>query len=277
MSLDPEELHQFLGDVARSRNAPQRLGLSHDDTIYEPGRGPYYADLMFDEPSPPTEARTERGTPSWASSATRRSPAFDGPGGSSVCSRSTAPPLSGPEPVTRQRPVVPEDIPRWLPCEFRRYSGCGANFSFAQVNVWIDHIIDEHLRGSFPNYSVCWFCNPAEFIPASNRTDEKRDCYRQRMYHIASHFFVDGMTAFHIRPDFHFLDHIHDHHLIDEITFQRERQRGELPQQFILHEWHDEAPRLDEAEASEEYAQSSRRTRQRASTRYRHSMHRRGD
>lgn len=276
MSFDPEELNHFVGQVARSRNVPQHPGLPHMGNSFEFVRGPYYPPLIIEEPRPRREARTEQGTPSWASSATPRSPAFDGPGGSSVYSRSTAPPTHGPEPAARQRPAVPDNIPGWLPCEFRRYSRCGANFSFGQINVWIDHIIDEHLQGCFPSYSLCWFCDDEEFNPSSNQTDEKQTFYRQRMYHIAHHFF-EGMTAVDIRPDFHFLDHIHDYHLIDENTFQRESQRRELSRRFEVHEWRDEASGPYEFEAFEEYAGSSRRRSQRVSMRHRPSMHRHGD
>ncbi|KAG8419334.1 hypothetical protein J3458_004210 [Metarhizium acridum] len=230
MAFDPGEIDELVGRVQRSRDTHQFLGLGHDG-------GHYYAQALYiEEPRPLGEAHTER-TPSLATSATRMSPAFDAFDRSSVHTRSTAPPRYGPERVGRHRPAVPDTIPTLLPCEFQNFSGCSAVFFSNKVNLWIDHIIDEHLHGCCPEFSICWFCDSGKFGSPSNQEEEKKRCFRQRLYHIARHF-DSGMTAADIRPDFYFLDHIYEKSLIDETTFEQTRSQGEFPNGHLPHRLH---------------------------------------
>ncbi|EXV04673.1 hypothetical protein X797_002354 [Metarhizium robertsii] len=251
MAFDPGEIDELVGRVQRSRDTHQFLGFSH-------GGGQYYPqELLIEEQLPLGEAHTER-APSLATSATRMSPAFDASDRLSVYTSATAPPpLYGPETVGRHRPAVPDPIPTNLPCEFKNFSGCNVVFPSNKVNLWIDHIIGEHLNGCCPKFSICWFCDDGKFGSPSNQGDEM--CFRQRLYHIAGHFH-DGMTAANIRPDFYFLDHIYKRHLIDESTFEWNRSQGEFPNHHLPRDLHF-GVRERPGEVHVEHARSTRRRR----------------
>lgn len=256
MSLE-QDIHRLLGQVEANRDGRQSLGPDDQDW---PRGFTYASSLVIQEPQGVRLSRHER-SPSLATSATSMSQTFDTSDNYSEYSiATTAPPLYGPEPAGRQRPMVSDEVVRWLPCEFRQYSYCYANFSLEDVNLWIDHIIKDHLCGHLPMYSICWFCDGTEahFRPMSGLTEDKMECFRQRMYHIAGHF-MNGQTGVDIRPDFHFLDHIHDHGLIDEATFQRQTQRGELPNRNMFGHAPRRAARRDMV--VEERARTSRRRR----------------
>ncbi|OAA44297.1 hypothetical protein NOR_04025 [Metarhizium rileyi] len=231
MALDPEKIDELL---RRVRNEDFGDLMSSDQET-----GLYYCQTLFiDEEKCPAEIRTER-APSLATSATGMSPAFDTFDSSSVYSSCTdPPPLYGPEAAGRQRPAMFDDIPSLLllPCEFEKFSGCSMTFSIDDENRWINHIINEHLHGCLPKFSICWFCDgrDAEFRCLTNQTEAQISCYRRRMYHIADHFRY-GKTAADIRPDFHFLDHLHNHQLIDEAVFQWAKKQGEFPSHHMPH------------------------------------------
>lgn len=155
---------------------------------HSPVEASYYAPaILLSEPGASARPRT-------ATSATSASAIFDTMDGQSSSSVSTAPPRRGPEPVHLEWAPIPDFSAAWLPCEFRRLSGCEARFGLDQVESWIEHIIVEHLRGLLPWRSICWFCDYAEFQAASGWPEDQHVAYWSRMYHIAGHF-RDGMTG----------------------------------------------------------------------------------
>ncbi|KAI9155371.1 hypothetical protein HJFPF1_07953 [Paramyrothecium foliicola] len=173
---------------------------------------------------------TESATPSLATSGSRlQCRIFDKKLALSETTASTAPPRRGVQPPQLQRPMVP--IPNMayrvqLPCEFATFSGCEMHFSTNEVDAWIQHIVTAHLQGLLPSYTVCWFCE-REFHAQLDTPADRARCYSSRMRHHVEHF-LEGVTAAQRRPDFHFLDHIHDHGLIADNTFHLARQETEL-------------------------------------------------
>lgn len=151
---------------------------------------------------------------------------------SSVHPYTAHPPKYGPKPGGSQLSKVYEDSRILLPCEFKKLSGCQEQFGLHHKDSWIDHIIDEHLHGRCPRVSICWFCDKPVFKAGLNKKDNKLESFRQRMYHIATHF-KEGMTAADIRPDFYFLDHLREHNLIDESTFKSAKKLGEFPSGYF--------------------------------------------
>ncbi|PNY23913.1 Uncharacterized protein TCAP_06151 [Tolypocladium capitatum] len=225
--FDASDLYTFLGQF-QGRRSGDFYRLTGEDGPFVAASGPYYApEILLPEPRAPSPARTERDVMSLASSATPRSAVFDSLDSYSAYSTSTAPPRRGHEPPHRQRAPVPDAPVSWLPCEFRRLSGCGANFALDDVEPWVEHIIAEHLKRNFPKHSICWFCDQGEFSAASELQEDEEKAYRRRMHHIAEHF-RNGKTALDIRWDFHFLDHVHNQCLIDEHVFQWATRQSEL-------------------------------------------------
>ncbi|KAF5124041.1 hypothetical protein E5D57_011963 [Metarhizium anisopliae] len=170
----------------------------------------------------------------------------------------THPPKYGPKPVGSQLSKVYEDSRILLPCEFREFSGCQKQFALRDKDLWIDHIIDEHLHRRYPRVSICWFCDKPVFRSGLDQKGDRLQSFRQRMDHIATHF-KEGMTAADIRPDFHFLDHLHEHNLIDESTFRSAKKLGEFPGGYSPR-----PPRGNETQ-SEVVVESSRSCRRRQS------------
>ncbi|POR35695.1 Uncharacterized protein TPAR_04107 [Tolypocladium paradoxum] len=225
--FDASDLITFLGQFEERRSG-DFYQLTGQGGPFVAASGPYYApEIVLSEPRAPSLPRTERDTTSLASSATPRSAMFDGFDSYSAYSTSTAPPRRGHEPPHRQRAAVPDAPVTWLPCEFRRLSGCGANFALDDVEPWIEHMIAQHLERNFPEKCICWFCDHADFRAASGLQEDKEKAYRRRMHHIAEHF-RNGKTALDIRWDFHFLDHVHNQHLIEEHVFQWATRQSEL-------------------------------------------------
>lgn len=265
-----EDIQSVLSHVEGRKNNNGVLGSSPELGSYTASPGPYYAtSLNISEAPRQPQALTHRGTPSWGSSATQASFAFDAFENLSTCSASTAPSTSGPEPVMRQRPAIADFGAGSLPCEFRTFANCSGMFPLHQANLWIEHMIHEHLRGAFPIKSLCWFCDDVQFESKSSRQDDKMLCYRQRMHHIASHFY-QGLTAANIRPDFNFLDHLLRNRLISEEMFRRASQHGELPARYIVHDWYGNNRAT---EAYDAVVESRTRTRQRLSGRHTHRRH----
>ncbi|KYK58424.1 hypothetical protein DCS_05439 [Drechmeria coniospora] len=230
-SLVPEEINRFLADVHRNRNGTSRYRTSDTTVPFVAPPGQYYAsEILLSETGSRGRGAGVRRPTSKGSSATEWTTVFDDTDGYSVYSASTAPLPYGPEPLHLRRPPVTDTIPSWLPCEFRRLSGCQENFGLDETDEWIEHITSDHLAGECPMYSICWFCDDARFASASAHAVDKVKAFRARMYHVANHF-RNGMVAADIRPDFWYLDHLHLRGLIDERAFQLAAQQSEsVPQ-----------------------------------------------
>ncbi|KAF4976562.1 hypothetical protein FZEAL_6796 [Fusarium zealandicum] len=162
------------------------------------------------------------------SRSTLMSSCFDRPRTQTASSIFTAPPLHGPAPQHRNRPVLPSASP--LVCEFIGFVGCNAIFDPEDEAGWIGHIAHHHLNNTFPMVCICWFCgNVPAFTAASNSQADREACYRRRMHHIAWHF-RNGWSGSQMRPDFFFLDHVHENGLITEEVFQQAKRYHEVPQ-----------------------------------------------
>ncbi|RDA87349.1 hypothetical protein CP532_2652 [Ophiocordyceps camponoti-leonardi (nom. inval.)] len=218
------EIHDLLRKLERDRGS----GLSYQSVDYTPPSY-YQASLLLSEPGPsksiPVKSAQAAASSSLSSSATPRSSIFDPFDGQSVYSASTAPPRQGPEPLHRQRAPVPDFSATWLPCEFHRLSRCQERFAVEDVDIWIQHIVRDHLGGKLPSYCICWFCDRVDFRAGPDRAEN----YQRRMRHIASHIRDEGKTAAEVRWDFHFLDHLHHHGLVSEPVFHWATQQSELP------------------------------------------------
>lgn len=231
VGVDADEITQFLHLIDLRHAATTIEILPHVNLRC----GPYATSLVLSEPKRPPSPHTEANTPSLASSATRRSAGvFDAPYGRSVYSASsTAPSLLGPEPLHRQRPPVPFAEPplhrQLLPCEFAWFTDCEEMFDLDQEEAWVQHMAAHHLLWKFPRYTICWFCDDAEFRAKSSALRDRKVAYTQRICHVAEHFRL-GRTISDVRADFFFLDHIYDHGLINEILFQRAKDYHEVPQ-----------------------------------------------
>ncbi|KAM0256503.1 hypothetical protein ACHAQJ_004914 [Trichoderma viride] len=139
---------------------------------------------------------------------TRRSSVFDPTGSSSSTSS-----------------VLP--LPR-LPCEFDQYDDCEETFDLNNVEDWVHHIDSVHLGGILPMNCICWFCDDGDFRAVNGTMHERQRNYTARMRHIADHY--HQATTRDIRPDFDFLDHLHNNGLISEREFDIARNFHEAPQ-----------------------------------------------
>ncbi|TEA15783.1 hypothetical protein C8034_v002317 [Colletotrichum sidae] len=111
---------------------------------------------------------------------------------------------------------TPEPV-RKLICEFRDWTGCQHSFSLDEVDRWIQHIEDDHLRGRYPAASVCWYCD----IGFNEKLTPDLDWnFEARLRHIAGHI-VEGDRFECRRPDFLMLNHVHGVGLISSETFQQ--------------------------------------------------------
>ncbi|UNI15430.1 hypothetical protein JDV02_001965 [Purpureocillium takamizusanense] len=120
-----------------------------------------------------------------------------------------------------------DEFLRSFPCEFRGLSNCSMEFAFDQVELWIQHIADDHLGCRFPHQSCCWFCS-ARFVAKTSLREDRSRVFRERMYHIADHLNKET-TAADIRPDFLLLDHLWEYRIIDKETFLRAKEKSERP------------------------------------------------
>ncbi|KAI0857678.1 hypothetical protein F4860DRAFT_338366 [Xylaria cubensis] len=115
-----------------------------------------------------------------------------------------------------------------LPCDFIGYGGCNQTFALDDVDSWIEHIIFTHLKGKLPEIAVCWFCD--DYVFDSRKVDDRRENFKNRMWHIRDHIIYEGLTAHHMRPD-HFLNtHLHKYGLIPDDAYQVVRRYAEVPQ-----------------------------------------------
>lgn len=126
-------------------------------------------------------------------------------------------------------PPLPQERSSPLLCEFVRYSKCRAIFDPDDVEGWIKHNAKEHLKKEYPVYSICWFCDDYTFRASTDSRDGRRHAYHDRMRHIAEHFH-EGWTGEDMRPDFFFLDHLHENKLISSRAFEKATARHEVPQ-----------------------------------------------
>ncbi|KAF3797426.1 hypothetical protein GCG54_00009399 [Colletotrichum gloeosporioides] len=120
--------------------------------------------------------------------------------------------------------VSPISSPRKLGCEFNTWTNCQVSFDLEEVDQWIRHAEDEHLRRKYPSTCICWFCDDFEF-----RAEQSLDAgmnFEHRMRHIADHI-LDGCHFENRRPDFHFLDHVYDMGLISSEAFALAKGQSE--------------------------------------------------
>ncbi|KAK3175531.1 hypothetical protein K4F52_010187 [Lecanicillium sp. MT-2017a] len=149
---------------------------------------------------------------------------------SSVPSRGTVAPSEA-DTQQDEEPANPEDLIR-LPCEFIAYANCGLEYRLGEVDDWIRHISVDHLHSILPRTAVCWFCDRSHGrydVQDDGEISQQRleEHFRSRMLHIAEHFRA-GMTVPNMRPDFAFLDHIHDNGFISEDMFQIAKAYSEV-------------------------------------------------
>lgn len=113
-----------------------------------------------------------------------------------------------------------------LPCEFVGYSNCHSTFDPRDTELWIEHIVSEHLHGKMPLKCVCWFCDDFEFDVEKHAIDRYANYFR-RMEHIREHVLEDHLSIHHIRPDYHFLEHLKNHNLISDVIYELARELDE--------------------------------------------------
>ena len=131
--------------------------------------------------------------------------------------------------IHEQAEIPAQNFPPTMPCEFSRYTGCTHVFCpFRQWKQWIRHEIEVHLKDKLPATCVCWFCDDFKFDAATQTEDDRRLNFDNRMQHIAGHF-REG-EAGHIRPDFHFLEHLWSNGMITQAVFDREKNVHEALQ-----------------------------------------------
>lgn len=202
----------------------------------QPG-GSWYAPVVYvDERVNPNYAASEHSCVTFGSSATAHSATFDEQPTHDCFVGSFDPPfIGGARAEYSQFPAADGHISTMLPCEFQGFTACPESFRLEDVGLWIDHMVKRHLGRCFPLLSQCWFCDEVEFRSPSKRTQDKEELYRQRMLHIHGHY-VRSEAASGIRPDFFFLDHLHQNGLIEEEVFQRACQRGEFPRNHMPHD-----------------------------------------
>lgn len=118
-----------------------------------------------------------------------------------------------------------------MPCEFSRYTGCGATFdAFTQVEAWIRHELEDHLGWEPPATCLCWFCDDYKFVTGRTSHGDINENFRLRMMHIAGHFQEGTVDARGMRPDFFFLDHLRVKGSVSREVFEREKGTHEAVQ-----------------------------------------------
>ncbi|KAK4189908.1 hypothetical protein QBC35DRAFT_124347 [Podospora australis] len=246
--LNPEEIHGFLQGIARGSGYSSSNG--YDDfssTGYAyagypaeqstpraapdhnfAGYSQYECSDHFEEEDTPSEHYTAQ--PTIFSQPSRYSQSSIG--------RSSAPSVGGhfqsfaqfaaAGPLAEQASQPQQQL--W--CEFQDLHNCNARFQLDEQRAWIEHHV-EHLFNRYPRQSTCWFCNDPPFV-----ADRPLDAYSkfvERMQHIHRHIIEDdGLTNESVRPDFHFLNHLHNEGLIDEETYRHAMNYDELPRSYQL-------------------------------------------
>ncbi|KAM7208467.1 hypothetical protein V8F20_001148 [Naviculisporaceae sp. PSN 640] len=151
---------------------------------------------------------------------------------------SSRPTQNGHQPsFAQQFAHVPEPTPEahgnafMLWCEFCVLKNCDAMFRGDDEEGWIHHHIN-HLRDHYPRQLVCWFCDDVPFV--AERTEDRYANFILRMQHIRGHIFDEHQTRNHMRPDFHVIEHLRRHNLIDNDTFNHAMGYDELPPSLRL-------------------------------------------
>ncbi|KAK5629369.1 hypothetical protein RRF57_005084 [Xylaria bambusicola] len=122
--------------------------------------------------------------------------------------------------------------PNGLPCEFVGYGRCDLVFAIDDVENWIEHIINVHLRNKLPRKVFCWFCD--EYTFDYKRVGDRRMNFEQRMWHIREHFINERRTVHNIRPDHYLNTHLHENSLIGDEQYYSVRRYSEAPQPSYL-------------------------------------------
>lgn len=95
-----------------------------------------------------------------------------------------------------------------------------------EEDAWIEHHA-RHLRDRFPQQVACWFCDDVPFV--SERRADRYTNFVWRMQHIHDHILNDKQTRNNMRPDFHIIQHLWEHELIDGEIFNRAINYSKLP------------------------------------------------
>lgn len=163
-----------------------------------------------------------------------------------------------------------------LPCEFtwEGYQKCDMYFHPHETDLWIDHVISDHLHHQLPSKALCWFCDDVEFD--SKDWGDRRATFDARMDHIRTHIY-EGKTVRDIRPDFHFLDHMRRFNLVTSEEAKRVRNytEGSQLEDIYEHDYEpDEHARKDEVRA-QVIIDQQKEDRQRRKHHHHHQHHRR--
>lgn len=152
----------------------------------------------------------------------------------SVITVTSAPPPFG-EMIARSIPT----LRKVLPCEFVGWAACNVSFELKEFQKWVDHIVEEHLHLKYPKRCICWFCDDVEFITnESTGTESCQRNFRDRMLHIHGHFTKNDVSLWDIRPDFFFMDHLYNNHLIGKEVYEVGRNFSEGPRVKGIHPPH---------------------------------------
>ncbi|KAI3394292.1 hypothetical protein diail_2939 [Diaporthe ilicicola] len=114
---------------------------------------------------------------------------------------------------------VPPNERYQLPCEFRNLTNCTRVFHGDEVNDWIDHHIEDHLRRKLPSRLRCWFCSDYSFDAKERFHGDARSAFLARMHHIRGHIVDEGYRAEQMHQDGHLVRHLLDRGLIDGSTY----------------------------------------------------------
>ncbi|KAI1132143.1 hypothetical protein F5Y10DRAFT_6087 [Nemania abortiva] len=156
----------------------------------------------------------------------------------------------------------------FLPCEFVGYSNCEQRFALNEVDLWIEHIISDHLQGSLPDKVICWFCD--DYIFDSNRVGNRHLNFQQRMWHIRDHFWDGGVGVHNMRPDYYFNEHLRRSRLIPDHVYHSVRRYTEVPQPNWIIPHDEELPSRQPGGSRNEYEYSNPHDEERHYRRHRH-------
>ncbi|KAK1481380.1 hypothetical protein CCUS01_04493 [Colletotrichum cuscutae] len=115
-----------------------------------------------------------------------------------------------------------------LYCEFQPWTGCREQFRLDDVDSWIRHTENIHLKGAYPAACVCWFCDDFDF-KVGQRCPDPGENWSQRMRHIAHHMLHDAYRFEQRRPDFSLLVHLNRYNMIPPQSFQQAINASEGP------------------------------------------------
>lgn len=246
-NVDPAAILTFLGDY-RQQSSPSHEGWSvgasnqYSSTPRQPSPFVYATESEEEAYALPSTlgsvSISDRNTNYTTASQATRSSRHSVMSSSVFSSRSkgstaqsSRPARNGPHPTFAAQfaqardPTNPEgSFTLW--CEFCALKNCNATFRGDDEYAWIEHHI-HHLHNRFPQQVVCWFCDDVPFV--SGRTEERYDNFVVRMQHIRWHIFDEHLTRSDMRPDFHVIQHLRKHNLIDKETFNHAMGYDELP------------------------------------------------